>query len=157
MAARSSGPQSASAKLAGWSLGPRDERPGCAVGAQRQSLRNAVTLGQLRDLPFPLRRADDDAWFGIANEIIQLRQRIGGVQRHIDGAKPQAGEIEDDRLRAFLDLHRHPVAEPRPGRAQHVGIAGRDRVQIAIGDDTAIGCLDEGLVSRRRGGQQSPI
>ena len=60
---------------------------------------------------FALRRiADDERRLGIADEIVELGGRVGGVERQEDGAGPHAAEIEKQRLGRFFDLHRDPVA-----------------------------------------------
>ena len=47
---------------------------------------------------------------GVAEEIFELGERIGGVQRQQRRPRPQAGEHQHDRVGRLVDLRRHPVA-----------------------------------------------
>ena len=71
------------------------------------------------------RRADKDRRFGISDEIAQLAGGIAGVERQIDKAGTQAGQIEKNVLGALLHLHGDAVAFFGAMRRQHMGIAPR--------------------------------
>ena len=81
-----------------------------ALDAQRKDVSHLVALAQIRHGVEPIRHGDYGRGLGIADEIIHFRQRIGGVERQIDGAEPGAGQIKRDGFRAFVDLDRDAVA-----------------------------------------------
>ena len=72
-----------------------------------------------------LRRADDDARLGVADEVFELGERVAGVERQVGCAGAQAGEIEHDGVGGFLDLHRHAVAGHHAAFHERIGDAPR--------------------------------
>ncbi len=91
-------------------------------------------LGGLAQRLLPGGVADKDLGLGIAQEIADLGGGVAGVQRQEHRARPQGGEIEDDRLNRFLDLNRHPVAGLDAQTRQRIGHAAAARDQVAIAD-----------------------
>ena len=83
------------------------------------------------------RVADDDLRLGIADEIVELGQGIGGVERQVDGAGPDAGQIEHDRFGALFRLDRHAVARLDAALDQQVGDPAGKVHGVAIGEDAA--------------------
>jgi hypothetical protein len=72
--------------------------------------------------PFtPGRITDDQRGLGIADEVLQLSQRIGGVEGKIYCPSPDSREIQDQRRHRLLHLNSNPVARPDPTADQHVG------------------------------------
>ena len=68
---------------------------------------------------------------GVADEIVELGQRIGGVERQEDRAGPQHGEIEQQIFRRLLDLHRDAVAGLDAAQHQHIGEAAPVRSSMS--------------------------
>ena len=66
-----------------------------------------------------LRRADEDGGLGVADEVADLVALVGGVERQVDVAGAQHGQVEEQRLDRLLDLHRDPLAAA--GRANRAG------------------------------------
>src|SRR5262249_20572773 len=89
---------------------------------------------------------DGERGLGIAEEIVELGHGIGGVERQEDDARARRGQVEQDRLRALLDLDRPAVAPPEPALGQSTGVARRSLPQRAIGEDSTAGRLEEGLI-----------
>ena len=96
---------------------------------------------------FPvLGRTDKYLRLGIAGEIAQLARGIIGVERKIDCAHLQAGQIQKQRLRRLFHLHRDAVARLGAMARQHMGNARAQSESIAIrqgrapwrGDEIAI-------------------
>src|SRR5262249_29875694 len=79
-------------------------------------------------------------------EIFELGECVGGVERQIDRARAQCREVEDQRLRRFLDLHRDAVAGLDPAQHQDVGDAAGPRDRVAIAQPPAISELQERLL-----------
>jgi hypothetical protein len=71
---------------------------------------------------------------GVGDEVVQLVQRIRGVERQVDRARADGGEIEHEPLDRFLGLRRHAVARLDAALDQHIGGLARPRDQIAIAD-----------------------
>ena len=82
----------------------------------------------------------------IAQEIFELGQRIGGVQRQQRSAGAQARKREHDRVGRFVDLRRDPVARLDAERDEGVGGLARALEQRAIGQARCVGCLEGELV-----------
>jgi hypothetical protein len=91
--------------------------------------------------------ADVHAWFGIGYEIFDFVAGVGGVERQVDGARAQAGEIQEDRLGRLLDLDRDPVTLPHAKSAEQAAVAAGNRFQVGIGVDAARLRFDEGTGS----------
>ena len=81
----------------------------------------------------PIGPAERQRGLGVAEEIFELGERIGGVQRQKHGAGAKAGERDHDRVGGFLDLRRDPVAGPDPELNQRMGRPRRPLEQFAIG------------------------
>ena len=56
------------------------------------------------------RAADRQRRPGVGEEIFQLGQRVGGIERQQRRAGAKTGEAEHDSVRRLVDLRRHPVA-----------------------------------------------
>ena len=110
------------------------------VGVQRRDLGRSDA--ERRDLGAPGRVAHDQGRLGIAEEIVELRERVGGVQRQVDRATAQAGEVEQQVRDALLDLDRDPVAGADPQARQARRQAGAALVQAAVGEAAAVRDLD---------------
>jgi hypothetical protein len=97
-------------------LGPRRQR---AVAGGAEALDRHVRGAAAGVLGERLRTADEQPRLGIAQEVVDLRAGIGGVERQEHAAGLQAGQVEQHRLGALVDLRRHPVAGPDADVAQH--------------------------------------
>ena len=79
----------------------------------------------------------------VGKEIRQLVRAlaclIAGIERKVDKAGTQAGEIERQRLPGLIDLHGHAVADVAAGRDQCVSDARGGSVEIVIADDRSAG------------------
>ena len=121
-----------------------------ALAAHRLQSRHAGRGDDGGHVVAPLRAADEHDRLGIAEEVVDLRRRVRGIERQVDGARPQAAEVEHDRGPRLLDLDGDPVARTDPGRLEDVGEAGRQRERVAVGGDCAVGQLGQ---DRRRVGR----
>ena len=81
----------------------------------------------------PVGPAEDERGLGVAEEIFELGQRIGGVQRQQDRAGAKAGQRDHNHVGRFLDLRRDAVAGPDPERGQRMSRLRRAREKLAIG------------------------
>ena len=108
MAARSSGPRatSANASVSASAASARVPWPARVEGVHHRHAglprhgREGLALGRI---------ADEQRRLGIAEEVGDLGRRVGGVQRQEHRAGPDRAEIQEQDLRALLDLHRDPV------------------------------------------------
>lgn len=73
--------------------------------------------------------------------------RVGGVQGQENAARAHRAEIEHQRIRTLLDLHRHPVTGSDAKGDQRIGIGGRARNQTVIGQRETVRRFDEGGAS----------
>ena len=112
---------------------PSEPRP-AASRVKSLALRAPASAG---DAGRPLRIADDRRRLGVAEEVVELGQGIGGVERQVDRAQPQAGEVQN----------RPPPGSSRPGprpgrRAPRPGPAGHWRCdpRAARGRHRQSGC-----------------
>ncbi len=116
-----------------------------------EHLPNAAFLRDGLNLRYRGRIADDDGRCCIAEEILDLRRLVGGVERQIDEARPQAGKIEDDRLNRLACLHRDPVSRDRAERGEQIRHLRGLILKIAEADCRHLRSLkgDLGEVSRK--------
>ncbi len=91
-------------------------------------------------------RTDDHRRLGVANEIVELRQGVAGVERQVDRPGAQAAQVKEHRHRALLHLHRHPVARTHAQPRQGVGVAAGALDHLAIAEAQPL-----------RGGQERPV
>ena len=103
------------------------------------ALRDASQLVQLRGI------ADEDARFSVAQKILDLGGRIGGVERQEDGAGANAGEIEKDRPGRLFNLDGDAVSGFDAELLQRMCELARPRGKIRECDHSAVMVLDEGL------------
>ena len=80
------------------------------LGAQTLDTRHITFLAQCACRLQHLGLADVQVRPGVAQEVADLLAGVGGIQRQIDRADLQAGQIQDDGLAALVDLHRDAVA-----------------------------------------------
>jgi hypothetical protein len=120
-----------------------------AAGIERVEGGDAVALRHRREAVAPGRIAHHQGRLGVADEIVELRQRIGAVERQIDRARPQRREIEHQVFGRLLHLHGHAVAGLHAALAQHIGEAARHRQHVRIGDGAPMRLDDQRLA---RGG-----
>ena len=114
------------------------------VRAESQRLTDAVTLAQPGDRVQELRPRHHHPGLGIAEEVVQLPLRIRGVEREIDGARAQAREVEDERLRRLLHLHRNAVAGFDAPLAHQARVARRSGLDVGPGPHRAVGGFEAG-------------
>ncbi len=132
MAARSSAARGAAAqscRLLAREIG----EAAAPVGAERQDGEGIRRLAPGRRQPRAGGIADDHARRGVAQEIVDLARRIGGVERQEDGAGAQRAEVEGEGLRRFLDLGGDAVARPHAARAERSGHRRGTGMQLGIG------------------------
>jgi hypothetical protein len=91
----------------------------------RGQLFNPLAVGRI---------ADDERGLGIADEVLQLRQRVGAVEGEVDGTGPDGGKVQHQRWNRLLDLDRDPVAWLDTAGGQHIGQPAGQRDQIGIAD-----------------------
>ena len=106
--------------------------------------------GKLPDL-WP---ADEEAGRGVAEKIVDLVTLIGVVQRQVDGAGPQAAQVEEERLRGFPHLHRDAVPRLHPERDEQTRVSGGFLLQPAVADLGAVGQDQAGRI--RVAGKAAP-
>ena len=121
----------------GGSVGQRSP----AIGSER--LDPGFDLGRDRPDAFgPGGIAHHQRRLGVADEICQLVQRIGGVERQIHRTRAHGGEIEHQRRHRLLGLRCNAVARfdaPVHQHIRHLAGAGN---QIGIADAGAVEHLD---------------
>ena len=83
------------------------EQRSVALLAECDHVRHPGDARQRRQFGLTLGRADEHRRLRIAQEVIDLRRLIGGVQRHVDQTGPQRRQVEHQSLRRLLDLHGH--------------------------------------------------
>jgi hypothetical protein len=98
-----------------------------------------------------LRRCDEADRFGVREVPGRFGGRIGGIERHIDRARPQAGQIEQKRFGAFFDLNGKPVAGPNACRVETIGELGRAHEHIVVGEVPPIRGAEKRPVAFRHG------
>jgi hypothetical protein len=76
---------------------------------------------------------DDHLRLGILDKPGELGRRVGGIERDVDQASAQAGEIEQGPLDGLLRLDENPVAGVRTESDQRRRIAPDGAVQPGIG------------------------
>ena len=69
--------------------------------------------------------ADEQRRATVAHEIVQLLGRVGGVERQEHDTGLDAGGIERQRLRRFLDMNRNTIPGPKPEACQRIRRAVR--------------------------------
>ena len=90
--------------------------------------------GDRRD-PFALAWiTDDQLRLGVADEVLQLGERVGCIQGEIHGAGPHGCKIQNHGLNRLLDLHSDAVARLHPSGDQHVRKAAGPCDEVAIAD-----------------------
>ena len=120
----------------------------------RGTVSNAGRLGRRgrRGSRWPV--GDDQRRLGILDEIGELGRRVGGVERHIDQAGAQAGEIEQGALDRLLGLDEDPVAGPRAAPDQRRRIAGDGAVELGVAQADLAAFDEDRRLARRRGGRR---
>ena len=140
MAARSSSARATVANSA-VAVAAASRQRSLAVGAQRLDLgadlcRDRADAIRLRGVAHHQRR------LGVADEVFQFVQRVGGVERQIDRAGANRGEIEHQRRHRFLGLRCNAVAGLDASGHQHIRHLSGAGHQIAIADALPVGRLD---------------
>ena len=79
-------------------------------GAEGERLADTVLPAQPGDAARRRRSRHHQPGLGIAEEVVQLPFRIRRVEWQVDRACPQAREVEDERPRRLLHLHRDAIA-----------------------------------------------
>ena len=90
--------------------------------------------------------ADQQVWLGVLHEVADLGGGIGGVEGNVDGAAPEAGEIEQDRRGRLVDLNDHPVALADAQRLQQADQLSRLVVDRRVGKPATVLRFEEGGV-----------
>ena len=109
---------------------------------------NAVLGRDLGKTRLFRRIAHNERRLGVANEIIEFGERVGGVERQIDRAGAQRREIKQQVFRRLFDLHRDAVARFNTACNQHIGDLRGTREHVAIGDRRARAGFEKDLVRR---------
>ncbi len=126
-------------------IGGRQEQRAVVLGAERLDRPDAELVRERLYASFVLGPADYEAGLGVGQEIFELGQRVGGVERQIHGARAHAGEIKRERLPGFLHLHRDAIARLDAAADQMAGEAAGKRERFAIRDASAFGQQDQCL------------
>ena len=103
------------------------------LGAASRDLGDAIGLGGI---------AHHQRRLGIADEIVELVERIGGVERQIDRAGTHGGEIEHQCCDGFFSLRCNAVADFDPARHQHIRHLPGASDQVGIADARAVELFD---------------
>ena len=101
--------------------------------------------------------ADEKTGFRVPHKIGEFGGRIAGVQRQIDGARPETGQVEDQHSRAFFRLHRNPVARLDPMPGQHMGETARAREHVAEAEGLIVRQEKEWLFRIGRSGHKAGV
>ena len=119
---------------------PRRERGPARRGLRRSSRRaGASCVVEKPDRVAPGRIAHDQRRLGIAEEVIELGERVGGVERQIDRAAARAGEVKQHVRDALLDLDRDPIAAADAQTPEAGGEASAALVEVGVGEAVAAG------------------
>ena len=102
-------------------------------GAEGEGLADGVALAQPGDAVRRLRPRHHQPGLGVAEEVVELALGIRGVERQVDRARAQACEVEDERARRLLHLHRDAVAGRDAALAHQVRVAGRLGLDVGVG------------------------
>ena len=89
---------------------------------------------------------DDNRRLRVAEEIGELAPLVAGVERQVDEAGAQAGEIERERLPTLVHLHGDAIAALRTRLHQRVRDARRRGVEIVVVDDRTVRNQQAGLI-----------
>ena len=95
------------------------------VRAERERLTCSSAFAELRECIHRLGPHHDHLRLGVAEKIVQLALRVGRVEGQVGGARTQAREVENERSRRLLHLHRNAVAGRDTPLDHQVGVAGR--------------------------------
>ncbi|MOA24126.1 hypothetical protein D3C78_1447920 [compost metagenome] len=90
------------------------------------------------------RLADEHPGLGVFEKVRQLVVLIGGIERQVDGAHAQRGEVEAIVPGRFVDLHGHPVAWLHAQTDQGMGVARGRAQHLGVADDPAVVGFEEG-------------
>ena len=153
MAARSSGPRA--------TVGNSLRRSGDLVGEASVALRaeavdriEAELGGERAHGIERLRAADRQRRRGVGEKILELGERVGGVERQQRRPRLEAGQRQHDRVRRLVDLRRDAVARLDAAldkRARRPPGAGE---QLGVGQRQAVERVDRQLVAARRALEQ---
>ena len=100
------------------------------------------------------RAADRQRRRGIVEKILELGERIGGVERQQRRPRLEAGERQHDRVGRLVDLRRDAVARldaDLDQRARRPPGAGE---KLGVGQRRTVGRVDRQLVAARRALEQ---
>jgi hypothetical protein len=119
MAARSPGLRRTVCELVGVPRGG-GEQAALAMLAQRQHMAHLVLAGDRLDPGMRRRAAHHQPRLGVADEIVEFRRLVGGVQRQVHIAGPQRRQIQQQGFGRFFDLHGHPRAGRQASEASRL-------------------------------------
>ena len=100
------------------------------------------------------RPADRQRGAGVGEEIFELGERVGGVERQQRGARLQAGEREHDHVGRLVDLHRDAIARLDAEIGQRPRRAARALEQFPVGQRHPVRRVESELVEARRAGEK---
>ena len=89
---------------------------------------------------------DEDRWLGIAEEEADLVGRVGGVERDVDEAGPQAGEVQGHRIDRLVDLDDDSIPGLGTPVGQHGGHGRTASIDLPVGVGLAAGERQERIV-----------
>ena len=153
MAARSSGAarrsaassRAAAIRSAKRSVAPRPEavdRLEAELGGERPRRRQRV------------RAAERQRRRGVGEKILELGERIGGVERQQRRPRLEAGERQHDAVRRLVDLRRDAVARLDAALDQRARRPPGAGVELGVGERQAVGRVDRQFVAARRALEQ---
>ena len=111
----------------------RVQQRAAAVLVQRVDMGAAGLVGGAPDPFAVLAGTHHHGGLGVFQEVLDLGLAVGGVQRQVDQARAQRGQVQQQRLGRLLGLHRHARTLGQPERSQQVGHAGGGAVDIVPG------------------------
>ena len=82
--------------------------------------------------------ANDHARLRVREEIVEFAALVAGVERQIDEARAQAGQIERQRLPVLVGLHRDTVALAASGGDQRMCNPRGHRLDVVVMDDPSV-------------------
>ena len=117
-----------------------------AVAVEIEHRPHPPMRGERFELPPGLRAAHEQRRLRIAEKIVELRFRIGGVEGEVDEARPQTAEVEEQGTGRLLHLHRHSIALLQTQALKACGNPSRFALEIGVAEPGAGWGLDEGTV-----------
>ena len=123
------------------------------LGRVRGGVAPAIVSGSLTFGLFS-RVAHDQCRLRVADEILSLRWRIGGIERQIDRTGAKGRKIQRDRFDRLFDLCSDAVVGADADPGQKAGESAADCSELGVGQrGAALGLDADGLIGTSRSKQ----